>query len=181
MLKNIITCIVTCILTCTLAQAATQQEYEQVFNEARAACKVYRTPCSITIVPHRGMFAQTKNDGQIEVSSGLLSYLTQAQVRGVIYHEVGHVVHRDVEKNAEYLYMTRLNNNFNKEFYFSMRRQAELQADRFAIYLGLFTFKDADLIGALIVITPPDEFYKTHLSHPSTADRIKAMERILGR
>ena len=181
MLKRIITCIVTCILTCTLAQAATPVEYEQVFNEATMACKVYRKICTITVVPNNNMFAQTKNDGYIEVSSGLLNRMTQPQVRGVIYHEVGHVVLEHVEKNAEYIYMARYNNNFNKDFYFSMRREHEYQADRFAIYLGLFTFKNADLIGALKVITPVEDYYKEHLSHPSTADRIKAMERILRR
>lgn len=181
MIKKIITCIVTCILTCTLVQAATPEEYTQVFNEATTACKIYKHPCTITPIEDNKLWAQTRSGGRIEVSTKLLITMNESQVRGVIYHEVGHVVLEHIEKTAEYLYMSKLNKDYNENFFNSFRRQNELQADRFATYLGLFTFKETDLIGALIILTPTDQFYKTHISHPSTADRIQQIEQILGR
>lgn len=181
MIKKIITCMVTCILTCTLAQAATVKEYTQVFKEATAVCKVYKHPCTIEAIKDDKMWAITMAQGKIQVSTKLLETMNQAQVRGVVYHETGHAVFQHVEKSAEYMYESMLNGTFDKDYYNEFRRQNELQADRFATYLGLFTLKDTDLIGALIILTPPDDFYKTHPSHPSTNDRIEQIEQILGR
>lgn len=181
MIKKIITCMVTCILTCTLAQAATVEEYTQVFNEGISVCKMYNHPCTIKAVPSDSMWAVTMAQGNIQVSTKLLLEMNQPQVRGVVYHEVGHAVLEHIEKTAEYLYDTQRTNSFDKFYYFALRRDFEFQADRFATYLGLFTFKETDLIGALIILTPPEEFYKTQLTHPSTNDRIEQIEKILGR
>ena len=59
-----------------------------------------------------------------------------------------------------------------------MRRRYEYQADRFATFTGIFTHKEVDMEGALLILTPPEKINTTEPTHPSTADRIKAIQDI---
>ena len=167
-----------CMLTYALTvQAATIDEFYQVAKEGTTVCKVYHNPCTIARIEHNQMWANTRSGGDIRVSSKLIDTLNIAELRGVIYHEVGHHVLKHIEKLSDYVVLIPPSKERDisvSEF----RKQHELEADRFAIYLGIFINKPTDLIGALITLTPPEEFYKTQATHPSTAIRIRQLEMI---
>lgn len=172
-------CILTCIVTCTLTvQACSLGEYNKLAEETSGVCQVFKTTCTIKLVEHPKMWAQTKAYGAIEISTELVDKMNEAQVRGVLYHEAGHAVLQHVEKSAEYLYTTKRMGTYNETLYHNMRRQYELQADRFAVFTGILINKDTDLAGALRILTPLDQYYTTHSSHPSTADRINQIQFI---
>lgn len=179
MIKRILTCVLTCILTCTLTvQAATMDEYREVAREATRVCVAYKNPCMIIAIPHDKMWANTRYGGDIRVSTELIYRMNKEQLRGVIYHELGHHILNHIEKLVEYMMDNPTEGGYNKEAYNQFRRKHELEADRFAVYLSLFLFNDADLEGALKMLTPPEDYYKTHPSHPSTYERIRQMELI---
>lgn len=161
--------------------AATVREYTKVFKEATTICSIYKHTCTVTVVQHDKMFAQTRYMGDIQVSSKLLEVMNERQIRGVLYHEVGHVVFEHIEKTAQYLYESKTRGDYDENYYQEFRRQNEYQADRFATYLIKFTKQKEGLSEALLILTPPEELNKVHKSHPSTNDRIKQIEQILGR
>ena len=160
------------------AFGATVEEQVKVFNETQQLCKIYRTKCTVDIVKHKELSAQTGPYGRILVSSGMIKRFNENQLRATLYHEVGHVVFRHVETTAEYLYMCNIQRACNKEYFDNMRRQNELQADRFASYVLKFTGKKNELPEALLILTPPDKLNETYPSHPSTAERIERIRRI---
>lgn len=169
----------TCIATCAvMVQAATPEEYNKVFNEAIGLCSVYKKKCTIEVIEHPKMWAQTGADAKIQVSTELLRRMNEAQVRGAIFHEVGHAVMEHVEATSEHIAIKKLNGTFDQEKLYEYMRANEYRADRFAVFTGFFTFKDVDLKGALTILTPPEEYYTQHKTHPSTADRIKAIDNI---
>lgn len=171
--------LITCLLTCSVTvQAATPEQFVKVASEGKQICKLYRTTCTVRPVAHEKLWAITKPFGEIEISTGMIEKLNEAQLRGVIYHEVGHRVLQHVEKTAEYIYISKYNKTFNQEVLNDFRRKNELQADKFAIYFSLFTLRNIDLKGALLIITPKQDMYITGNTHPSTADRIKNIRRL---
>ena len=94
----------TCIVTCAvMVQAATPEEYNKVFNEAIGLCSVYKKKCTIEVIEHPKMWAQTGADARIQVSTELLRRMNEAQVRGAIFHEVGHAVMEHVETTSEHM------------------------------------------------------------------------------
>lgn len=178
MLKRLLTISLTVLLTVSQVEAATMQEAQKVFKEGQHICSIYRQQCIIKPVRDKKLLAQTKPYGYIDVSTYLIDKLTIEQLRGVVYHEVGHRVMQHVEKTAEYLYTSKYNGTFDKEYFSEFRKKNELQADKFAVYIGMFTFKSIDLVGALIAITPREDFYIEGETHPSTADRIENIRRL---
>lgn len=180
MIKRLIlllTCIVTCSVTCTLAVNSLQ--VEKLFNEGKTLCDLYQKQCNFTIVNYEGMVAQTRYQGEISLSTGIIKAMTEEQLRGVLFHEVGHVVLRHIEIKGDHYYTCMKNHDCNQEYINNMRREHEYQADRFSTYVCKYGNKRCDLIGALMVLTPPKDMDKTHDSHPSTRDRINAIWRIL--
>jgi Zn-dependent protease with chaperone function len=178
MIKKILIAL-TCIATCAvMVQAATPEEYNKVFNEAIGLCSVYKKKCTIEVIENQRMRAQTGADARIQVSTELLRRMNEAQVRGAIFHEVGHAVMEHVETTSEHIAIKKLNGTFDQEKLYEYMRANEYRADRFAVLAGFFTFKDVNLKGALTILTPPEEYYNQHKTHPSTADRIKAIDNI---
>lgn len=172
--------VLTCIVTCAVSvQAATLQEANIIINETKALCNIYQKKCNVTIVNYEGMVAQTRYGGEISMSTGLIKAMNIDQLRGVMYHEVGHVVLRHIEIKGDHYYTCMKNHSCNQEAINRMRREHEYQADRFSTYVCKYGNKRGDLIGALMILTPPEDLNKTHDSHPSTVDRINAIWRIL--
>lgn len=160
------------------AFAVTAEEQIKLFNEAQQLCKLYRTECTVSVVKDNTLAAQTGAYGKIQVSSEMIKRFNENQLRATLYHEVGHVVFKHVETTAEYLYMCNIQRVCNKDYFDNMRRQNELQADRFASHVLKFTGKKNELPEALLILTPPDKINETYPSHPSTAERIERIRRI---
>ena len=150
---------------------------DNLFTEVRVLCGAYGKICyPQEYKDDREMWGQTRNDNVIVLSSGLIKGMNEAQVRGVLFHEVGHVVMRHVDKTIDYLSMCGL--KCDPKAIAEMRRRYEYQADRFATFVGIFTHKEVDLEGALLILTPKEEINTTQDTHPSTADRIRAIQTI---
>lgn len=162
----------------TPAFGATVKERDKVFKEATNLCKIYLKQCSIHYVNYDGMAAQTKYNGNIYISSGFVDKLTEAQLRSVLYHEVGHVVLEHIEKSAQYQYTCNYYNTCNQEAVSNIHRKYEYEADRFAVLVTKFTGKPEGLEGALKIITPPSDMNTTQTTHPSTSDRIREIRRL---
>lgn len=158
--------------------AITDKEKQGLFIEAKVLCSMFAKQCKVVEETNKSMYAQTGIDNVISISSALLDRMNQKQVRSVLYHEVGHVVYGHVEKNFEYIMECSAEGTCNNPIYHEMRRNAELQADRFAIYVLKYTRQEEGLIEALLILTPKDMINTTHSTHPSTADRIKQIERL---
>ena len=178
MIKKIITLLISLLVFTVSVQAATMDEFREVAREATRVCATYKNPCIVMAIPHDKMWANTRFGGDIRVSTELIYTMNKAQLRGVIYHEVGHHVLNHIEKLVEFMMEHPTDGVYNREVYNAFRRKHELEADRFAIHLSLFLFNDADLEGALKILTPPEDYYKTHPSHPSTYERVRQMELI---
>lgn len=161
------------------AFAATKEERELVYKETSTICSIYLTKCTVKEVEDQSMWAVTTPYGKIRVSSGLAETLTEAQLRGVLYHEAGHVVFRHVEKTTKYLEECMPEARCNKNYLEAFKKQNEIQADRFSVLAMVLTGKPEGLSEALKIITPPKDFYKTHPTHPSTAERIYRIRRLL--
>ena len=155
---------------------ATILERDLVFKEGELLCKVYGRDCTFTEVTGKDMYAYSTYLDMVFISSKLREIYTKEQLRGVIYHEVGHIVLSHIEKINKV--KTQCGDGCNNEVINNMRRRFELQADRFAVLTSKFLHIKTDLKGGLIIITPPDKYYTTHPSHPSTADRIKQIEEL---
>lgn len=173
---KIILIILTLILLAPIVFAISTKDFQQIKNEAESLCTLYNTRCTITVVDSDTPGAITKEFGKIEVSTKLLDILNSYQVRAVIYHEVGHVVLKHVDKTIDYF--AGCGKFCNPDYIAVFRRQYELQADRFSLYTCMFTNKSCDLEGALLKLTPPERVNKSSSSHPSTAKRILQIRRI---
>ena len=150
---------------------------DNLFTEVRILCGAYGKVCYPREVKDDDyMWGQTRDNNTIVLSSGLIKNMNEAQVRGVLFHEVGHVVMRHVDRTIDYLYMCKL--KCDPKVIAEMRRRYEYQADRFATFVSIFTHKEVDLEGALIILTPKEEMNTVQDTHPSTADRIKAIQDI---
>ena len=159
--------------------AANSLQVEKLFNEGKALCSLYQKQCNFTVVNYEGMVAQTRYRGEISLSTGIIKAMNEEQLRGVLFHEVGHVVFRHIEIKGDHYYTCIKNHDCNQEYINNMKREHEYQADRFSNYVCKYSNMRCDLIGALLTLTPPKDLNKTHDSHPSTIDRINAIYRIL--
>jgi len=157
----------------------TIEEKDRVFTEARYLCKVYRTTCNPEVIQDDRLIGETGAYGRIFISTGMIKRFNVHQLRATVYHEVGHVVFRHVEKTSEYLYICGQQRSCNPEYFDEMRRKNEYQADRFASYVLKFTNRRNELPEALLILTPPADTNKTFHSHPSTTDRIKQIRNII--
>lgn len=175
-ITKIVLIILILILIAPVVFSATQWEAVDIYREATTLCIIYKTKCSITTVPSKYATAITKENGRIEISDKMIALMTKDELRGVLFHEVGHVVFKHVEKNIKYY--RHCGNKCNDIYMENVRKQRELQADRFATYVMKLTGKKEGLSGALLKVTPPKMINKEWSSHPSTADRIKQIRRI---
>ena len=187
MLKDILSIIASLMLAVGIlicialsVDACTQQEQDKVFGETARVCKVFNKTCTVHVVKYEGYGAQTRYGGDIYITNSLANRLNEKQLRSVMYHEVGHVVLEHIEKTAQELYNCKQSNSCNPEQVSAIHRKYEYQADRFSVLTTLFTGKGEGLSEALTIITPPDQFYKTQATHPSTADRIEAINKLTG-
>lgn len=167
------------ILIALPSYAANSLQVEKLFNEAKGLCSLYQKQCNFTVVNYEGMVAQTRYGGEISLSTGIIKAMNEEQLRGVLFHEVGHVVFRHIEIKGDHYYTCMKNHDCNQEYISNMKRQHEYQADRFSTYVCKYGNMRCDLIGALLILTPPKDLHKTHDSHPSTVDRINAIYNIL--
>ena len=183
MIRNILLTILIAVIMLGISNCptfgATLDEAHQVINESKALCTLYQKYCSVRIVNLEESMAQTRYQGDITITTGLIKAMNVAQLRAVLFHEVGHVVLNHIEIKADYMYRCNMNNNCNPTYKSELSREQEYQADRFSTYATKFSRKQGDLIGALLIITPPQDINKVHETHPSTADRIQAIRRIL--
>lgn len=169
--------IVILILLAPVVFSITTEQRDKLFTEARLLCYTYGYICKpIEVVDTKYMWGQTDNYNNIRLSTALLNRMTEPQVRGVLYHEVGHVVFQHSPKTIDYL--TMCGSKCDPKTISNMRRRYEYQADRFATFTGIFTHKEVDMEGALLILTPPEKINTTEPTHPSTADRIKAIQDI---
>ena len=169
--------IIVLILLAPIVFGITTDQRDRLFTEARILCHTYGYTCKpIEAVDTKYMWGQTDNYNNIRLSTALLNRMTEAQVRGVLYHEVGHVVFQHSPKTIDYLSMCR--GSCDPKAIAEMRRRYEYQADRFATFTGIFTHREVDMEGALLILTPPESINTTHPTHPSTADRIRAIQTI---
>ena len=181
MLKRLLLLFI-CIVACTVCiSEANNTNKAKVYKEVTNLCKSFGKSCTISERYDDSLGAFTGPQGKIIVTTGLLDAMNENQLRAVMYHEVGHVVFQHPEKLSIYLHYCNHNGTCNKDYIEATRRKDELQADRFAVYVMLFTGKPESLRSALRVLTPPEDYYTTQPTHPSTADRIKQIDRIMGR
>ena len=153
------------------------EEARPVFKEIGFLCSIFNTYCTVSDVVDNHLLAQTQFGGRIIVSSGLIGKLNVNQLRAVLYHEAGHAVFKHPEKTYRY-YIDCMPDKCNETIYNSMRRQFELQADRFSALVLKYTNQDEGLSEALLIVTPIDQVNVTHPSHPSTMERIERIRRI---
>ena len=169
--------IIILILLAPIVFGITTEQKDKLFTEVRMLCGTYGYICSPQEAKDfKYMWGQTSNGNVIKLSSALLNRMTEEQVRGVLYHEVGHVVFQHVDKTVDYIAMC--GSKCDPQVIAQMRRRYEYQADRFAIFTSIFTRKPIDIEGALLILTPPEKINTTELTHPSTADRIKVIQDI---
>lgn len=159
----------------------TQCEKEHLFKETEIVCAIFNKPCTVKEVEATHLGARTSAYGNITVTSKLLEVMNEREIRGVLYHEAGHRILEHVEKTSEHLMICKHNNSCNMKYISAMKREYEFQADRFATYLVKTLGIPEGLADALRIITPQEDFNKTHSTHPSTADRIKQIDTIMGR
>lgn len=159
--------------------AATLVERTKVFNEAMDVCRTYHTKCTIGIIQSDRLLAQTYKDGRIIISTKMIETMDEKQLRGVVYHEVGHAVLRHVEQTTEYINSCKVNRSCNLDFIYQMMRSYELKADRFAVLLELKLRKPEGLSEALVIITPVDKLFETADTHPSTALRVRLINKLV--
>lgn len=175
-IKLILLIIIILLLSVPLADASTEIERDLVFKEGELICRVYKKDCDFVEVEDKGMYAYSTGLDMIFISSKLRETFTKEQLRGVVYHEVGHVVLEHVYKLNKF--HGSCGNECNLEVMNNLRRRYEFQADRFAVLVAKYLHIKQDLKGGLIILTPIDKYYTTHPSHPSTADRIRKIEEL---
>lgn len=158
--------------------AVTSIERDDLFREVKMLCGIYGRTCKVTEIQENNLFAETHYGGDIVISTGMLNRMNKSQVRGVLYHEVGHVVLKHVEDMFNYLQECQRYNTCSTSYISAVRRSKEFQADRFATYVLKTTNQPEGLSEALLIITPEKDLYTTHPTHPSTADRINQIRRI---
>lgn len=169
--------IVILILLAPIVFAVDQATKDKIFKETTMLCSIYSKMCTITEVrDNKYMYAQTGTRDNIQVSSALVNRMNEAQLRGVMFHEAGHVIFNHVGRTIDYIALCGKQCDIEKISL--MRKRYEYQSDRFATYVGIYTNKDVDLIGALLILTDPKDMYKNNPTHPCTADRIKEIRRI---
>lgn len=165
------------VLLAPIVFAVDQATRDKLFTETTALCSIYSKMCTVTeFKDDEYMWGQTGTNDKIRVSSALVKRMNEAQLRGVLYHEAGHVIFNHVGRTIDYLMMC--GKDCNPQAISSMRRRYETEADRFATFVGMYAHKEVDLVGALLILTPREEIYTTQPTHPSTADRIKEIRRI---
>lgn len=169
--------IVILILLTPIVFAVDQATKDKIFKETTMLCSIYSKMCTITeIKDNKYMYAQTGTRDNIQVSSALVNRMNEAQLRGVMFHEAGHVIFNHVGRTIDYLALCGKQCDIEKISL--MRKRYEYQSDRFATYVGIYTNKEVDLIGALLILTDPKDMYENNPTHPCTADRIKEIRRI---
>ena len=159
------------------AYPITVEEAKPVFTEIGILCNMFNAYCTVSSVPDSHLFAQTQFNGRIIISTGLLEKLNINQVRAVLYHEAGHAVLKHPEKTYKY-YTECMPNGCSDNIYMAVRKEYELQADRFAVLVLKYTKQKETLSEALYIITPIEELNTVHPSHPSTSYRIEQIQRI---
>lgn len=174
---KIILVVLILILIGTKALSITIDEAKPIFDEITVLCRIFGTHCTVEDVVSNNTFAQTQFNGRIIISSGLLEKLNENQTKSVLYHEAGHAILKHVERTYKY-FKECMPDSCNDMLFTSMRRQFELQADRFAAYVLKFTNQHEGLSEALLIITPTDQINVTHPSHPSTIERIECIRRV---
>lgn len=180
-IKLVLFIIIIILMACLVARGATDKERDKVFKEIELLCKIYNKTCTLQIIDDNHLIARTHAFGNIEVSTSIIRALDKDQLRSVLLHEVGHRVLEHVEKTSQYLYFCQRSNNCDNNYIAEMRRRNEYEADKFATLVVKFTKHKEALSEALLIITPVDDVYKTFPTHPSTADRIYQIDRIMGR
>lgn len=174
--KLILLVIIILLLAVPLADACTPLERDLVFKEGELLCKVYKKDCTFTELRDKHLLIYTTNMDMIFITSRIRELYSKEQLRGAIYHEVGHVVMEHLNKinGVE----AQCGKDCNREVINNMNRRFEFQADKFAVLVSKFLHLKADLEGGLMIITPPEHYYTTHPTHPSTADRIKRIRQL---
>lgn len=180
-IKIVLLAIIIILLAVPVADAVTDKQRDKVFKEVTILCNIYRKSCTIEIVDNNYLIARTQAFGKIIVSTGMIKTMNEDQFRSVLFHEVGHRVLEHVEKTSQYLYFCKHDKNCDNNYITEMKRRNEYEADRFSVLVLKFTRHKEALSDALLIITPPEHIYTTFPTHPSTADRIKQIDRIMGR
>ena len=180
-IKIVLLAIIIILVAVPIADAVTDKQRDKVFKEVTTLCNIYRKSCTIEIVDNKYLIARTQAFGKIIVSTGMIKAMNEDQFRSVLFHEVGHRVLEHVEKTSQYLYFCQHNKNCDSNYITEMRRRNEYEADKFSVLVLKFTRHKEALSDALLIITPAEDVYKTFPTHPSTADRIRQIDRIMGR
>lgn len=169
----IITVYLASILT---VNGATLQEQEEVLLEGRMLCTIFGVRCTTVIDPSTKVFANTDGTNKITISSELGNILTKDELRGVVYHEVGHASLKHIKK----LWFFLTTQPFDEQELRELRHKHELEADRFASYVLLVTNQPNELVSALKKIVAPEHLDKETKTHPATTERIRRIEAIKG-
>lgn len=154
---------------------------EIVLSEAQGLCRTFLTQCETQVIESDKPFAQTVAGRYIQISSKMGEILTLDEYRSVVYHEVGHVVLRHSQRQANWLISSANSGTFSKEAWIEMRHTHEYEADRFTSYTLLVINKTNKLDSALMKVVPSSLWNITTETHPSINNRIKRINDVKNR
>lgn len=158
-------------------KAATISEQAQVIDEVISLCNYYNTYCSVRIVNDFRNVAYTKNNN-ITISNTLANNFPKDELRGILYHELGHVLNQHSQKGQIIMQQIQTAGRSITPFEVKqIRHKFEYEADTKATQLLYENKKPEALSDALIRISEGSDRNKDTISHPSTNQRVNNINK----
>ncbi len=158
-------------------KAATISEQAQVIDEVISLCNYYNTYCSVRIVDDFRNVAYTKNN-DITISNTLANNFPKDELRGILYHELGHVLNQHSQKGQAIMNQIQtMGKSITPLEAKQIRHRFEYEADAKATQLLYENKKPQSLSKALMRISKGRDRNKDTISHPSTNQRVRNINK----